>query len=76
MVYFDNSMEKLLPAIAKRIYNPIMAMWFSAMFTFQLDNTKRLTLLAPHCSNGSCRYVWALSKNFGYFTVFNYKQKL
>ena len=23
------------------IYNPIMAMGFSAMFTFQLDNTKR-----------------------------------
>ena len=23
------------------IYNPIMAMEFSAMFTFQLDNTKR-----------------------------------
>ena len=26
------------------IYNPIMAMGFSAMFTFQLDNTKRDTL--------------------------------
>ena len=25
----------------ERIYNPIMAMGFSAMFTFQLDNTKR-----------------------------------
>ena len=25
----------------QRIYNPIMAMGFSAMFTFQLDNTKR-----------------------------------
>ena len=25
----------------KRIYNPITAMEFSAMFTFQLDNTKR-----------------------------------
>ena len=24
----------------ERIYNPIMAMGFSAMFTFQLDNTK------------------------------------
>ena len=28
----------LLP---ERIYNPITAMGFSAMFTFQLDNTKR-----------------------------------
>ena len=25
----------------ERIYNPIMAMGFSAMFTFQLDNNKR-----------------------------------
>jgi hypothetical protein len=25
----------------ERIYNPITAMEFSAMFTFQLDNTKR-----------------------------------
>ena len=29
------------PIIPKRIYNPITAMGFSAMFTFQLDNTKR-----------------------------------
>ena len=28
-------------ALPKRIYNPIMAMGFSAKFTFQLDNTKR-----------------------------------
>ena len=27
--------------VPKRIYNPITAMGFSAMFTFQLDNTKR-----------------------------------
>ena len=27
--------------VPKRIYNPIMAMGFAAMFTFQLDNTKR-----------------------------------
>ena len=27
--------------IPERIYNPITAMGFSAMFTFQLDNTKR-----------------------------------
>jgi hypothetical protein len=25
----------------ERIYNPITAMGFSAMFTFQLDNTER-----------------------------------
>ena len=30
--------EVFLP---ERIYNPITAMGFSAMFTFQLDNTKR-----------------------------------
>ena len=29
------------PSLPERIYNPIMAMGFSAMFTFQLDNTKR-----------------------------------
>ena len=45
----------------KRIYNPITAMGFSGMFTFQLDNTKRWTLPAPHCRNGSCRYVRAMS---------------
>jgi hypothetical protein len=27
--------------LLERIYNPIMAMGLSAMFTFQLDNTKR-----------------------------------
>ena len=27
--------------LPERIYNPIMAMEFSAMLTFQLDNTKR-----------------------------------
>ena len=27
--------------LLERIYNPIMSMGFSAMFTFQLDNTKR-----------------------------------
>ena len=30
----------------ERIYNPITAMGFSAMFTFQLHNTKRKTLPA------------------------------
>ena len=30
-----------LYTMPERIYNPIMAMGFSAMFTFQLDNTKR-----------------------------------
>ena len=29
------------PPMPERIYNPITAMGFSAMFTFQLDNTKR-----------------------------------
>ena len=33
---------------------------FSAVFTFQLDYTKRYTFLAPHCHNGSCRYVRAM----------------
>jgi hypothetical protein len=32
------STYRVLP---ERIYNPITAMGFSAMFTFQLDNTKR-----------------------------------
>ena len=36
------------------IDNPIMAIGFSAMFTFQLDNTKRQTLPAPHSRSGSC----------------------
>ena len=44
------------PTVPERIYNPITAMGFSAMFTFQLDNT----LPAPHCRNGSCRYVRAV----------------
>jgi hypothetical protein len=30
-----------IQALPERIYNPITAMGFSAMFTFQLDNTKR-----------------------------------
>ena len=34
--------ELMLKVImTERIYNPITAMGFSAMFTFQLDNTKR-----------------------------------
>ena len=28
-------------SMPKRIYNPITAMGLSAMFTFQMDNTKR-----------------------------------
>ena len=43
----------------KLIDNPITAMGFSEMSLFQLDNTKRLTLPAPHCRIGSCRYVGA-----------------
>ena len=42
----------------ERIYNP--AMGFSAMFIFPLDNTERYTLPAPHCCNGSCRYILAV----------------
>ena len=42
------------------IHNLIMAMRFSAMFTFQLDNTKRETFPAPNCRNVSCRYVRAM----------------
>ena len=34
-------------------------MGFYAMFTIQLDNTKRQTLPVPHYHNGSCRYVQA-----------------
>ena len=30
-----------LDIVPERIYNPITAMGFLAMFTFQLDNTKR-----------------------------------
>ena len=29
------------PTVPERVYNPITAMGFLAMFTFQLDNTKR-----------------------------------
>ena len=35
--FFQQENETML----ERIYNPITAMGFSAMFTFQLDNTKR-----------------------------------
>ena len=36
-----NNLLKLKVAKPEPIYNPITAMGFSAMFTFQLDNTKR-----------------------------------
>ena len=32
--------EEIFVFVPKRIYNPVTAMGFSAMFTFQLDNTK------------------------------------
>ena len=35
------------------------------MFTFQQDNTKSQTLLAPHCCNGSCRYARAQGTRMG-----------
>ena len=34
-------MVRLENPVPECIYNPITAMGFSAMFTFQLDNTKR-----------------------------------
>ena len=39
----SNHIEKAgqMQNLSERIYNPITAMGFSAMFTFQLDNTKR-----------------------------------
>ena len=42
-------MESYRKTKPERIYNLIMAMGFSALFTFQLDNSKRLTLPAPYC---------------------------
>ena len=41
--YYDDDapLSFRLQVMPERIYNPIMAMGFSAMFTFQLDNTKR-----------------------------------
>ena len=35
----------------ERIYQLIAAMGFLALFTFQLDNTMRKTLPAPHCQH-------------------------
>ena len=32
---------------------------FGNVYLLALDNTKRLTLPAPHCSNRSCRYFGA-----------------
>ena len=46
------------------IYNPITAMGFLAIFTSQLDNTKSETMPAPHCRNGSCRYLQAVQSEF------------
>ena len=37
----NDSIGKVKLRLPERIYNPITAMGFSAMFTFQLDNTKR-----------------------------------
>ena len=38
---FMNLVIQLRGSLPERIYNPITAMGFSAMFTFQLDNTKK-----------------------------------
>ena len=35
------SVQEVELTLPERIYNPITAMGFSAMFTFQLDNTNR-----------------------------------
>ena len=37
---FVHSSKKCTKSLPEGIYNPITAMGFSAMFTFQLDNTK------------------------------------
>ena len=60
---------KTFKSMPECIYNPITAMGFSSMFTFQLDNTKRYTLPAPHCRNGSCRYVRARWWKYGIVLV-------
>jgi hypothetical protein len=41
MAIFVSRKLWLSVTMPERIYNPITAMGFSAMFTFQLDNTKR-----------------------------------
>ena len=48
--------------LPKHIYNSHYGNGVPAMFTYQLDNTKRKKLLAHHCCNGSCRYIWAGSQ--------------
>ena len=50
--HFYSKREEARP---ERIHNPITEMGFPTMFTFQLDKTKRKTLPAPYCRNGSCR---------------------
>jgi len=53
-VSFNNPLLFQLPECT---YSLITAMGFLAKFIFQLNNTKRQTLPAPHCRNESCRYV-------------------
>ena len=40
-IFFQILCSGFKNAMPERIYNPITAMGFSAMFTFQLDKTKR-----------------------------------
>ena len=39
-VIFVEDLMSFIQILPERIYNPITAMGFLAMFTFQLDNTK------------------------------------
>ena len=40
-IIYKEIISQTCVVVPERIYNPITAMGFSAMFTFQLDNTKR-----------------------------------
>ena len=53
----------------KRIYHPITAMGFSAMFTFQLDNTK--SLRGKHCRHPIA--VMGVVDMFGLTLISNYE---
>ena len=49
---------------------PLRQLVFLAMVTFQLNNTKRYTLLVPHCRNGIYRYIEVTSSEcFDWFLV-------
>ena len=46
-------------AQSPNVFTTQLQQCFFAMFTFQVDNTKKsqVNIPAPHCLNGSCRYV-------------------